>query len=123
MAGSETTMPAPRIPLDMDVRYRRSYARQEDRGQLKNISLTGAFLKVNDPSLLERDKIMIDLNVSGRNRKLSATVVWRNQYGCGVQFNPFNNRDVQIVDDLIYFVESNRENRRSVLENIFKRVS
>ena len=33
---------------------------------------------------------------------------------------PTNGRDVQIVDDLMYFVESNREGRRSLLGDIFK---
>ena len=51
---------------------------------------------------------------------MSATVIWKNARGCGVEFQPFNKRDTQIVDDLIYFVQDRREFRRSLLEDIFK---
>lgn len=51
-----------------------------------------------------------------------ATVVWANSVGCGVKFMPVNNRDVQIVDDLIYFVEAQRTDRRDVLDKILKKV-
>ena len=124
MDTSQDKVPAPRLPLQMAVEFRRSYARQADRGTLKNISLTGAFIETPDnEALTPSDKIVLDLVVSGRKRKMQATVVWKNAKGCGIKFLPFNNRDVQLVDDLIYFVESKRESRRSVLENIFKHVS
>jgi hypothetical protein len=56
-------------------------------------------------------------------RKIHASVIWSNRFGAGIKFSPTNNRDVQIVDDLMYFVESKRENRRSVLDSIFKQVA
>lgn len=117
-------MPAPRIPLQMDIRFRRSYARSPEDGILKNISLTGAFLKTPlIEELQPKDKLTITFNVSGRERTLHATVVWNSNDGCGIKFKPFNNRDVQIVDDLMYFVENSRDSQRSILDSIFKKVS
>lgn len=119
-AGHHT--PAPRVPLLMEINYRRSYARQNTKGVLRNISLTGAFLEATDHELKALDKLIITFVVGGRKRNISATVIWSNTRGCGIKFQPFNNRDVQIVDDLMYFVEASRENRRSVIDSIFKRV-
>ena len=116
--------PAPRLPLKMSVEFRRNYARQSSRGILRNISLTGAFVETVDSLQLESsDKIVVTLIVSGRKRKIPATVVWKNQIGCGIRFKPFNNRDVQLVDDLMYFIENSRESSRSVFDDIIKRVS
>lgn len=123
MDPSQQNAPAPRLPLKMDVEYRRSYARQNVRGTLRNISLTGAFLETDVDALAALDKVVVTFVVSGRRRKIPATIVWKNQNGCGIKFQPFNNRDVQIVDDLMYFVETSREDRRIVLEDIFKSVS
>ncbi len=116
--------PARRIPLQIDVEYRRSYARRSDKGCLKNISLTGAFLETPISRILApNDKVTITLLVSGRQRQIAAHVVWHSERGCGVRFQPTNQRDVQIVDDLMYFVESSRETQRTVLDDIFKKVS
>lgn len=116
-------LPAPRLPLVMDVEFRRSYARQSDKGKLRNISLTGAFLETGVLGLGAEDKVNLTFVVSGRRRNITATVVWKNTLGFGVRFHPTNNRDIQIVDDLMYFVESKRETRRDVLDNIFRRVA
>jgi PilZ domain len=119
-----TTLPAPRIPLQLEVEYRRSYARSGEKGCLKNISLTGAFLEVPGEKVLSpNDKVLITILVSGRERRIPAAVVWQSQMGCGLKFLPINNRDVQIVDDLMYFVENSRSSQRSVLDSIFKKVS
>lgn len=115
--------PAARFPLIMKVEFRRSYSRQAELGNLKNISLTGAFLETSDLNFVPDDKIMLTLNVSGRQRKLAAYVIWKSNNGCGLAFKPVNNRDVQIVDDLIYYVENKREARRNVLSDIFTKVS
>ena len=40
--------PAPRLDLKSRCQFRKTYARQNDSGKLKNISLTGAFLETND---------------------------------------------------------------------------
>lgn len=114
-------MPAPRTPLHMEVSFRRSYAREAAQGTLKNISLSGAFLESPGEFKLN-EKLQLTFVVSGRTRKVSAQVIWTNSAGCGVRFMPANNRDVQIVDDLIYFVENSRTDRRSVLDSIFKKV-
>ena len=116
-------IPAPRLPLQMKVEFRKSYSRQGDKGILKNISLTGAFLETKNSGLCPQDKLTIRFQVSGREREIKAQVIWNNGVGCGIQFQPFNNRDVQIVDDLMYFVANSRESRRSVLNEILKRVA
>lgn len=121
--NSVDKVPAPRIPLKLDVEYRKSYGRSGETGQLKNISLSGAFLEHENEALKEGDKVAVTFKVGGRTRKITALIVWSNPAGSGVKFQPTNNRDVQIVDDLMYFVESKRENRRDVLDDIFKRAA
>lgn len=115
--------PSPRIPLKLEVEYRKSYGRTSEMGQLKNISLTGAFLEHVNEELKQSDKVTITFKVGGRTRKINASIIWSNARGSGIRFLPTNNRDVQIVDDLMYFVESKRENRRSVLDDIFKQAA
>ncbi|MGE4132265.1 MAG: PilZ domain-containing protein [Bdellovibrionales bacterium] len=121
MDVKQDKVPSPRIPLQMSVEFRKSYGRQNAKGTLKNISLTGAFLETGTASeLAPADKVVLEIVVSDRKRKMPATIVWKNANGCGVQFHPFNRRDVQIVDDLMYFVQNRREFRRSLLDDIFK---
>ena len=114
--------PAPRTPLSMEVQFKKSYAREDSVATLRNISLTGAFLNVENSNFRSSEKIHLVLNVSGRQRKLAAQVVWTSQTGCGVKFLPSNNRDVQIIDDLIYFVEEDRSGRRHLYDDILKKV-
>ncbi len=116
-------LPAPRTPLRLEVSFKKNYARQVSSGVLRNISLTGAFLECSNESFRANEKVNLTFTVSGRERGIQAVVVWCNSVGCGVKFNPTSQRDVQIVDDLIYFVEENRTDRRSVLDNIFKKVA
>ena len=116
------TVPAPRTPLNLEVSFKRNYAREETKGTLKNISLSGAFLEFDGGEVRANEKLNLIFIVAGRERKVAAHVIWANSAGCGVKFLPTNNRDVQIVDDLIYFVESNRDGRRSLMETIFKKV-
>ena len=124
MDSNVECVPAPRLPLELAVEFRRSYARSDDLGTLKNISITGAFLVTGQVEELSiNDKLNITFTVSGRERQVQAHIVWKCKSGCGIAFKPFNNRDVQIVDDLMYFVESNRETKRNVLHSIFKKVS
>jgi hypothetical protein len=124
MSPLNVSSPAPRMPLQLDIEYRRSYARRGEKGRLKNISLSGAFLEVDPEAVPHRDeKVVIHFTVSGRSRKIQASVVWQNQYGCGVKFHHTNNRDQQIVDDLMYFVEHSRSNQKFVLDSIFKKVA
>lgn len=120
---SSTQIPAPRTPLTLEVSFRRSYAREETQGTLRNISISGAFLEISGEEFMAREKLQLKFTVSGRVRNVQAMVVWKNSVGCGIKFMPINNRDVQIVDDLIYYVESQRNDRRSVLDKIFKKVS
>ncbi len=120
MEEKSNKVPSPRIPLQMGVEFRKSYGRQNAKGTLKNISLTGAFLETATLELAPSDKVVLEIIVSERRRKMPATIIWKNAYGCGVQFHPFNRRDVQIVDDLMYFVQNRREFRRGILDDIFK---
>lgn len=112
-------VPAPRTPLHLDVAFRRSYARQDNQATLKNISLTGAFLELDGHDLRIDEKINMTFVVASRERKITAQVMWKNSLGAGVRFIPQNNRDVQIVDDLIYFVETKRMGHREILGGIF----
>ncbi len=121
--NSTENKPSPRIPLKLEVEYRRSYGRSADIGQLKNISLTGAFLEHANDQLKDSDKVCITFKVGGRIRKINAAIIWSTTKGAGIKFLPMNNRDVQIVDDLMYFVESKREGRRDVLDGIFKQAA
>lgn len=114
--------PAPRIPLELDVEFKKSYARQADAGKIRNISLTGCFLVTGAP-LRPEEKINVTLTVSGRTRKITAKVVWCSQKGVGIQFQPFNNRDVQIVDDLMYFATEKSSTTRGLLDSILSKVS
>lgn len=126
MSAENVSSPAPRIPLQMEIEFRRSYARRGEKGRLKNISLTGAFLEIEGQiprKLSPQDKLLITLFVSGRARQISAHVIWHSDTGCGLKFLPTNNRDVQIVDDLMYFVENSRDSQREVLDSIFKKVA
>jgi hypothetical protein len=123
MEAKKDQVPAPRIPLQMDVDFRKSYGRQAAKGTLKNISLTGAFLETPLGDLAPTDKLILEFVVSERRRKMIATIVWKSPNGCGIQFHPFNKRDVQIVDDLMYFVQNRREFRRNLLEDILKQAA
>jgi hypothetical protein len=120
MDAKPNQVPAPRLPLQMNVEFRKSYGRQNSKGILKNISLTGAFLETETLELAPSDKLVLELVVSDRRRKMAATIIWKNRHGCGVMFQPFNKRDVQLVDDLMYFVQNRREFRRNILADIFK---
>lgn len=119
----QNQIPSPRTPLQLEVTFKKNYAREESKGLLRNISITGAFLEMPGHQLRAEEKIQLSFVVSGRERKIAAHVVWSNSAGCGVRFSPASQRDVQIIDDLIYFVENQRTDRRSVLDNIFKKVS
>lgn len=118
-----TKQPAPRTPLHIEVEFRRSYARDEANGILKNISITGAFLQHVGEGLKSGEKVHLKFLVSGRERDVQAMVVWVNHAGAGIKFLPMNNRDVQIVDDLIYFVEEKRTDSKEILDTIFKKVA
>ena len=118
-----TKSPAARTPLFIEVSFRKSYAREESGGTLRNISLTGAFLQHKGEVIRAGEKINLEFRVSGRNRMIPAMVIWTNSQGSGVKFLPANNRDVQIVDDLIYFVEAKRTDTREIMEEIFKKVA
>lgn len=115
--------PSPRTPLHLDVSFRRNYARQDVLGVLKNISLSGAFLEVTSHDFRLDEKVNLTFVVGSRERKISAQIVWKNSLGAGIKFLPLNNRDVQIVDDLIYYVESRRMGQRGILDGILKKVS
>ena len=122
-ANQENKVPSPRIPLLMQIEYRKSYGRQVTKGTLKNISLTGAFLETTDLELIPDDRVILEFVVSDRRRKMNAMIVWKNANGCGILFQPFNRRDVQIVDDLMYFVQNRRDIRRTLLDDILKRAA
>lgn len=118
-----TKTPAPRTPLHLEVSFRRNYARQDMSGVLKNISLSGAFLEIMSHDLRLEEKVNLTFIVGSRERKIAAQIIWKNSLGAGIKFMPLNNRDVQIIDDLIYYVESKRMGHRGILDGILKKVS
>ncbi len=114
--------PLPRTPLHLDVSFKRNYARHENTGTLTNISLSGAFLEVAQNDLRKNEKINLVFVVGDRERKISAEVIWVNSSGAGIKFSPQNNRDVQIVDDLIYYVEEKRLGYRGIFDGFTRKV-
>ena len=115
--------PAQRLPITIKVEYRRTYARSYSSGRLRNISLTGVFLETDESSLLVNDKLVLTFKVSGRKRDIPAKVIWSTQSGYGIQLLPCSNRDIQIIDDLIYFTQLNRETQKNLLQEIFHQVN
>jgi hypothetical protein len=118
-----TNIPAPRTPISIEVEFKKNYAREATSGVFKNISLTGAFIQHQMGELKPGEKLSVRFNVCGRLRNIAAHVVWSNKLGAGVRFVPTNNRDVQIVDDFIYFAESKREGSKDVFGEILTKVA
>ena len=116
------TKPAPRLPLLLPVEFRKNYSRKSDYGDLKNISLTGAFLVNKTNELSVGDKVNISFNVNRRQRVVTASVIWLRKEGCGLKFHHESRRDIQIIDDLIYLVNGKRTKNRSVLDKIFNQI-
>lgn len=121
--NSTGSQPAPRTPVTLNVSYRRSYARSENGAIMGNISSTGAFLRHGDTSLTPGDKVTVLVSVSGRQREVPAMVIWSNSSGSGIRFAPQSFRDSQIVEDLVFFVESKRSGSKEILNQIFQKVS
>jgi hypothetical protein len=118
---SNEQKPQPRIPLSMEIKFKKNYGRNTIPGILKNISLSGAFLKVDNISKVSHnEKISLVLEVAGRKRAITAYIIWQNSEGCGVSFRHSNNRDLQLVDDLMYFVENDRSERREFFADFLK---
>lgn len=115
--------PAPRTPINIEVEFKKNYARECNLGVFKNISLTGAFIQHQLIELKPGEKISVRFNVCGRLRNITAHVIWSNKLGSGVRFAPTNNRDSQIVDDFIYFAESKREGNKDVFGEILTKVA
>lgn len=119
----QVSSPSPRTPLNLDITFKKSYGRSPCVGRIINISLSGAFIELEGLPLASNEKINVNIEVAGRKRKLPAFVVWKNNQGCGIKFNHASNRDIQIIDDLIYFAESLRSDRREVVKDILKKVA
>jgi len=114
---------APRVVLSLPILFRKTYGRRDENGLLKNISLTGALLESTNQNYAPNDKLIFQMHVSGRERNINAKIVWQGANGYGVQFLPFNKADVQLIDDLIYFVNVKKEGKKDLLSSIFKKVS
>jgi hypothetical protein len=123
METHSPNLPAQRTPLKLDVSFKKIYSRSDSKGTVKNISLTGAFLEHRGENFKANEKLHLKLNVGDRARKIACQVIWVNSFGCGIKFLPLNNRDVQIVDDLIYFVKNHKAEQQDVLDGIFKKVA
>lgn len=98
--------PAPRTHLELDISIKRLYARKPMTAHLKNLSLSGAFIELPIDGIFKDDKIKATFNIADRERTIELKVVWRNAEGLGVKFIFENNQDTQMIDDLLYFVQS-----------------
>ena len=120
------------ISPNLNVEYKKKYARYFKNGRLKDISNSEAYLitkdeecvqkyKIrNDKTILNlRDKVSVILKLGQRKRILQASVISNNAHGVKLKFHFYNNREYQIVDDLIYFIEKSKEKRRQHLDFIF----
>lgn len=121
--NTNNKIPAKRIPLTKDIEFKKSYARQNSKGILKNISLTGAFIEENNKILKKNENLVIIFKVNDNNRSIKAHVIWTNEYGAGIQFKYTNQRDHNIVADLIEFVTTKKDKGKITLEDIFKKVA
>ena len=114
---------APRVVLSLPILFRKTYGRRDENGLLKNISLTGALLESSNQNYMPNDKLIFQMQVSGRERNINAKIVWKGSGVYGVRFMPFNKADIQLIDDLMYFVNVKKENKKDLLSSIFKKVS
>lgn len=118
----ESRSSAQRFNVEVDLDFKCSYARDYSKAQIKNISVSGALIKTEVP-LKPDEKINVYFRLSGRERKIPAKVVWVAERGVGIKFNHFNNRDIQIVDDLIYFATEKSSSVKDLLDNILSKVA
>ncbi len=116
------TQPEPRFNVDLAFEFKRNYARNIAKAEVRNISLTGAFIKT-EVNLKPSEKLNVYLSVSGRTRKVAAKVVWVGDRGVGLEFQPFNSRDLQIVDDIIYYATEKNSSTKSLLGSILNKVA
>ncbi|MBK9293645.1 MAG: PilZ domain-containing protein [Oligoflexia bacterium] len=122
MDNTDTKKPAERHNIDFDLDFKCNYARDFNKAQIKNLSVTGALIKT-DVALKPDERINVFVRISGRERKIPAKVVWIGERGAGIKFNHFNNRDIQIVDDLIYFVTEKGLSTKDLLQNILNKAA
>ena len=114
--------PSPRYNVDLSFEFKKNYARQNAKAEVRNISLTGALIKTDQPLKIS-EKLSVYLSVSGRTRKVTAKVVWVGDRGAGVEFQPFNNRDLQIVDDIIYYAVEKNSSTKNLFDTILGKVA
>jgi hypothetical protein len=114
--------PAHRHSVELAFEFKKNYSRTSSKAEVCNISLTGALIKTDQP-LKPSEKLNVYLSVSGRTRKVSARVVWVGDRGVGLQFQPFNNRDLQIVDDIIYYATEKNESTKNLFDSILNKVA
>ena len=114
--------PAPRVSLRHELQYRKTYARENNYGQILNISSTGAFVTPLQ-NFAPGDEMVLSIQVSGRSRSISARVIWCEKGGGGVQFDTSNGQDRQIVEDLISLANEYRSRSQDILSMIFNKIS
>jgi hypothetical protein len=122
-SSSSGAQRATRHQISLELEFKRSYGRQSEKANIKSISINGALVQVDQP-LRIGERLKVTLSVSDRVRKVPARVVYvGGEKEVGIRFEPFNNRDLQIVDDIIYFATEKSSTNRSLLENILSKVS
>lgn len=114
---------AKRVRLNLQVDMRKNYWRKSRKVSFLNISQTGAFIMIPKADLSVDEKLSFKLNVGNRTRSIEAKVVWHNEFGAGIHFVFKSQRDMQMIDDLMYFIEAGKEDQKAVLHNIIKKVA
>ena len=101
------------ISPNLNVEYKKKYARHLRIGRLRDISNSEAYLLTEDDKALFslRDEISITLELGQRKRTLQASVIANDTQGVKVKFHFYNNREYQIIDDLIYFIEKSKRRK------------
>lgn len=103
------------------VEYRCNYDRQTSLGTLENINLKGAFLRTSLPFDSTTEKILLTISLNKRKREIKANIVDRGKSGCAVEFLYVGKKGLQLIDDLIYFIEKITDKKKSLLHSIFEK--
>lgn len=114
--------PAPRTVFNLEVQFRKSYARAISNGRLRNISLTGAYLECTEFFHLQ-ERFQFHFFIGGQLHFVAAETVWRSSNGYGVKFITIKKRDTRVIEDVVQIAESMRYGKQQLLSNILKSAS
>lgn len=113
---------AQRVKLNTPILFRRPFARFEEKGALKNMSVTGAFLAHQGQPLKPQTWVELILNTGSITRRLKAQVIWTGPHGSGLKFETRYQKDRILVEDFLDQVKLIRQSRWENLEKIWNKV-